>query len=79
MGITVNVGIGGTFTDFCATAGEGAGRTTKSPTTHYDLSVGFMNGIKSLARDYGQGLNDFLGGTDAVLQYHPGHQCPDRA
>lgn len=66
MGITVNIDIGGTFTDFFTTAGDAESRTTKSPTTHYDLSVGFMKGIKNLARDSGMGLNDFLGGTDAV-------------
>ena len=66
MGITVNIDIGGTFTDFYATEGEGKGFITKSPTTHYDLSVGFMKGLRNLARDHGQGLSDFLGTTDAV-------------
>ena len=66
MGLTVNIDIGGTFTDFYATEGEGKGLITKSPTTHYDLSVGFMKGIKSLAREYGRSMDEFLGGTDAV-------------
>jgi N-methylhydantoinase A len=66
MSVTVNIDIGGTFTDFFA-AGEG-GRTsmTKVPTTHYDLSVGFMRGMKELAGLNGQGLSAFLGETDAV-------------
>ncbi len=66
MSVTVNIDIGGTFTDFFA-AGEG-GRTsmTKVPTTHYDLSVGFMRGMRELARLNEQGLSAFLGETDAV-------------
>ena len=66
MGMTVNIDIGGTFTDFYATEGGGKGLITKSPTTHYDLSVGFMKGIRNLAQDQGQSMNDFLGATDAV-------------
>lgn len=66
MGITVNVDIGGTFTDFYATSDERGAYITKSPTTHYDLSVGFMKGVKSLAQDHDLGLEEFLSGTDAV-------------
>ena len=66
MGTTVNIDIGGTFTDFYATEGGARGLITKSPTTHYDLSVGFMRGIKQLARAQGIGMDEFLEATDAV-------------
>lgn len=66
MSMTVNIDIGGTFTDFFVSQNEGITHLTKSPTTHYDLSVGFLKGIKELARMKGLKLNDFLNQTDAV-------------
>ncbi|MCB2187903.1 MAG: hydantoinase/oxoprolinase family protein [Deltaproteobacteria bacterium] len=66
MGFTVNVDIGGTFTDFFATSAGSGERAAKSPTTHYDLSVGFMKGVRGLAREYGLTLTDFLGRASAV-------------
>lgn len=65
MGFSINIDIGGTFTDFYSENGERA-RITKTPSTHYDLSVGFMKGIKDLSRLFGVGLGEFLGNTDAV-------------
>ena len=50
MGYTVDVDIGGTFTDFFAAKNSVEVITTKSPTTHYDLSVGFLRGLKDLAK-----------------------------
>ncbi len=66
MGISISVDIGGTFTDFYARSEDGKTQITKTPSTHYDLSVGFMKGMKTLARSFGKGLPDFLGDTDAV-------------
>jgi len=66
MGFTINIDIGGTFTYFYVSQDHGGTQLTKSPTTHYDLSVGFMNGIRELARSYDLQLNDFLQQTDAV-------------
>lgn len=66
MGITVNIDIGGTFTDFFAAEDDGKTTITKVPTTHYDLSVAFMRGMRALARRQGRGLADFLEQTTAV-------------
>ncbi|UCF57722.1 MAG: hydantoinase/oxoprolinase family protein [Deltaproteobacteria bacterium] len=66
MGLTINVDIGGTFTDFFATQDHGKAQITKSPTTHYDLSIGFIRGIQDLARLNGSDLKGFLGQADAV-------------
>jgi N-methylhydantoinase A len=66
MGFTVNIDIGGTFTDFFSGRDSGEVRVCKTATTHYDLSVGFMKGIKDLARMYGLNMADFLSQTDAV-------------
>ena len=66
MGLSINIDVGGTFTDFYA-AGDGNGtQLTKTPTTHYDLSVGFMKGMSELARLYGMRLSDMFTTTDAV-------------
>jgi N-methylhydantoinase A/acetophenone carboxylase len=65
MGFTINIDIGGTFTDFFAENGKGA-RITKTPSTHYDLSVGFMKGIRDLSRMFGMSLESFLSQTDMV-------------
>jgi len=66
MGFEVNIDIGGTFTDFFATKERAEVRVTKTPTTHYDLSVGFMKGIGELARAYGVPTREFLARTEAV-------------
>ena len=66
MSFSINVDIGGTFTDFYATGEGGKTLITKTLTTHYDLSVGFMKGIRELAQGFGMGIEDFLGRTDAV-------------
>ena len=65
MGYTINIDIGGTFTDFFAENNEGT-QVTKTPSTHYDLSVGFMKGIRDLSRKFGVGMKEFLGNTDMV-------------
>jgi N-methylhydantoinase A len=66
MGYTVDVDIGGTFTDFFCSTSDGQGILTKSPTTHYDLSVGFLRGLRDLAREYHLPLNKFLSQCEAI-------------
>lgn len=66
MSYTVGIDVGGTFTDFyCAHEGGGF-HTAKTPTTHYDLSVGFMRGMGLLAKGLKLKLPDFLGGLSSV-------------
>lgn len=65
MGLSVGVDIGGTFTDFSA-VDEGQVLSCKTPTTHYDLSVGFMRGIRDLARRRGQEIREFLASVEAL-------------
>ena len=65
MGLSVGVDIGGTFTDFSA-VDEGRVLSCKTPTTHYDLSVGFMRGIRDLARRRGQEIREFLASVEAL-------------
>lgn len=66
MGYSINVDIGGTFTDFYSAGDDGSREITKSTSTHYDLSVGFMRGVRELAGKRGLSLEAFLSQTDAV-------------
>ncbi|MFZ5865336.1 MAG: hydantoinase/oxoprolinase family protein, partial [Thermodesulfobacteriota bacterium] len=66
MGFGIAIDIGGTFTDFFAVEDGKKLRVTKTPTTHYDLSVGFMKGIRDLANRFDVSVTDFLASTEAV-------------
>jgi len=66
MGFSVGVDIGGTFTDFCSVAQDGGVLSCKTPTTHYDLSVGFLRGIRDLARHAGLDTRDYLARVEAL-------------
>jgi N-methylhydantoinase A/acetophenone carboxylase len=57
---TVGIDVGGTFTDFFGIDAAGRALVTKTPTTHYDLSVGFMRGMRQLARAAGLELSALL-------------------
>jgi len=66
MGFSINVDVGGTFTDFFCSGDGGDILVTKTPSTHYDLGVGFMKGLGDLSRAYGLSLSEFLGRSKTV-------------
>jgi N-methylhydantoinase A/acetophenone carboxylase len=66
MGYTVDVDIGGTFTDFFSAKDGGQAILAKSPTTHYDLSVGFLRGLKELAKGFDVPLKKFMNECEAI-------------
>lgn len=66
MSFTINIDIGGTFTDFFSSHESEGNCITKTPTTHYDLSVGFIKGIREIARTYGRDLQGLLSQTEEV-------------
>ncbi len=66
MSFRIGVDIGGTFTDFSSINDKGEVLTFKTPTTHYDLSVGFMRGIRELAKRYQLSSADYLEETKAL-------------
>jgi len=66
MGTTIGIDIGGTFTDCFAVDTAGRAFACKTPTTHYDLSVGFMKGMSELSRLCGQEPGAFLEAADSV-------------
>lgn len=65
MGYMINVDVGGTFMDFFVGKG-GEYATTKVPTTHYELGVGFIRGLEELADQLNVPLDKFLGDTDVI-------------
>lgn len=65
MGASINIDIGGTFTD-CFVVHEGRLVKGKSSTTHYNLSVGFMRSIETACEGLGLTLGDVLAATDLI-------------
>ena len=65
MGYSINVDVGGTFMDFFVSKGDEY-IVTKTPTTHYELKVGFMNGLEECAERFGLSTPEFLQGTDVI-------------
>ncbi|MFC7050018.1 hydantoinase/oxoprolinase family protein [Emcibacter nanhaiensis] len=63
---SVGIDVGGTFTDFFCISRDGEAHTCKTPTTHYDLSVGFMKGMGLLARQQRLKIGDFLSDVNSV-------------
>ncbi|TAK33944.1 MAG: hydantoinase/oxoprolinase family protein [Chloroflexota bacterium] len=62
---TVNVDIGGTFTDCYVTHGDRAA-TSKVPTTRYNLSVGFNQAVVNCARELGVPMDQLLEDTEII-------------
>ena len=79
MSYSIDIDIGGTFTDlFAVKQGDGQ-QISKTPTTHYDLSVGFMKGIKNLAKLYGpESFRVFIPDRCGQVLHHLGNQRLDR-
>lgn len=66
MGATMDVDIGGTFTDCYVTFGDGRTTSIKTPTTKHRLSTGFMKAAGAAADEFGVSLEDLLERTDIV-------------
>jgi N-methylhydantoinase A/oxoprolinase/acetone carboxylase beta subunit len=65
MKISLDVDIGGTFTDLFLSY-DGKSVFTKTPTTGYNLSVGFMRAVKDAAALLGISVKELLGNTEVV-------------
>lgn len=61
----ISVDIGGTFTD-CVVAWEDDRVQSKAPTTHHDLTEGFMNSLESSAEKLDRSVETLLSGVDSV-------------
>lgn len=65
MGRTIDIDVGGTFTD-CYVRTDDRVITAKVPTTHYDLSVCFRNALESSAAKSDLGLEAMLTDTELI-------------
>jgi N-methylhydantoinase A/oxoprolinase/acetone carboxylase beta subunit len=62
---SINIDIGGTFTD-CFTLFDGRVATAKTPTTGYNLSVGFVRTIRETASSLGISVEELLQNVELV-------------
>ncbi len=62
---TIDIDVGGTFTDLVVRNGKET-IIAKSPTTHYDLSVCFINVIEEAAKRLGVSLDNLLADTEVI-------------
>jgi N-methylhydantoinase A/oxoprolinase/acetone carboxylase beta subunit len=62
---TIDIDVGGTFTDMVLTL-DGETSYRKVPTTPYDLGVGFMQVVEEAASDAGVSLEDLVGRVETV-------------
>lgn len=62
---SVNIDIGGTFTD-CYVQFDGRTVMSKVPTTRYDLPVGFNEAVRHCAEELGLSVKQLLGQADLV-------------
>jgi N-methylhydantoinase A/acetophenone carboxylase len=65
LGATIDVDIGGTFTDCFVVWDERYGKG-KAPTTHYQASIGFKNAIAAAAESFGVELEELLSDTEVI-------------
>lgn len=65
MKTSINIDVGGTFTD-CFIVRDGTFYMVKTPTTTYDLSVGFMRAIREGAALIGISVEELLQETEIV-------------
>ena len=65
MKVSLDVDIGGTFTDLFLSY-DGKTVFTKTPTTGYNLSVGFMQAVKDAAALLNISVKELLGSTEVV-------------
>ena len=66
MNATVNVDIGGTFTDCYVTLGDGKTACVKTPTTGHRLSLGFMRGLEAAAGELEMSVEELLASVRSI-------------
>ena len=67
MEVTIDIDVGGTFTDCLVVFGDRIARS-KSPTTGYNLSVGFRRSVEDTARQLDMSMAELLQKT-SVIRY----------
>ena len=65
-GATIDVDIGGTFTDCFVRLGDGRSAAVKAPTTGHRLSLGFLRGLESAAAQLGMDTAALIAATGSI-------------
>jgi N-methylhydantoinase A/acetophenone carboxylase len=65
-GATIDVDIGGTFTDCFVRLPNGRIAACKTPTTGFRLAVGFMRALKTAATELGLSTQELLSATEMI-------------
>ena len=65
-GASIDVDIGGTFTDCFVRLADGRMAAAKTPTTGYRLAVGFMRALKSAGTELGLEVERLLSMTETI-------------
>jgi N-methylhydantoinase A/acetophenone carboxylase len=65
-GATIDVDIGGTFTDCFVRLADGRLAGCKTPTTGFRLAVGFMRALKAAAAELGLTIDELLSATETI-------------
>ncbi len=65
--MNVGIDVGGTFTDFLVTDEDGNVQVGKVLSTPVDPSIGLLQGLKELAGERGQSLEDFAAGINTIV------------
>jgi N-methylhydantoinase A/acetophenone carboxylase len=63
---TIDIDIGGTFTDCFVRTGAGRTAAVKTPTTGYRLAVAFMRGLEAAAVELGTDVRSLLADTETI-------------
>lgn len=66
-GYKIGIDVGGTFTDFLLTFGDGSSRIYKVLSTPKDPSIATLKGLKEMASDQDKSLEEFLGHVSVIV------------
>lgn len=67
MGYRIGIDVGGTFTDFLLTSGDGSSEIYKVLSTPDDPSIGLMNGLLEMAKARNTSLEEFVKNVQTIV------------
>lgn len=67
MTYRIGIDVGGTFTDFLLTSGDGSSEIYKVLSTPEDPSIGLMNGLSEMAKAKNTSLRDFIKDVTTIV------------
>jgi len=67
MAYRIGIDVGGTFTDFLLTSGDGSSEIYKVLSTPDDPSIGLMNGLSEMAKARNTSLGEFVKNVQTIV------------